>query len=149
MTTVDENKTRTGLLGEKIVAKYYRDQGMKVDESLDLYDRKKDMTIDSETCEIKTQQLWYKENSFTVKENQIKKCSEVDKLIFVETPSKFNNFKVSIYEYPKNKRQTKVKLTSDNRKMHLYNKDNGILLTTITDDVIINQFKRYSVSSWS
>jgi len=148
MLNTSEKKTKTGDLGEKLVAKYYRSLGHKVEESLDLFDRKKDMMIDEETCEVKTQQPWHMENSFTVQGNQIKKCTTVDRLIFVETPSKYNGFEVKIYEFPKDKRMTKVRSTSDNRKMYLFSKDNGILLTTIKEPVIIDQFKKYMVSEW-
>lgn len=148
MLSENDKKTKTGELGERLVARYYRANGHNVEESLNLFDHTKDMTIDEETCEVKTQIPWIKEDSFTIKENQVKKCLSVDRLIFVETPSKFNNYQVEIYEFPKEKREPKVKVTRDNRKMILFEKKKGVLLTTITDDDIVNQFKRYSLSEW-
>ena len=148
MLTENDKRTKTGDLGERLVAKYYRDLGHKVDESLNLFDRFKDMSIDDESCEVKTQIPWIKENAFTIQESQVKKCLSVDRLIFVETPSKFNDYKVEIYEFPKESRDPKVKITKDNRKMILFEKKKGVLLTTITDDEIVNQFKRYSLSEW-
>jgi hypothetical protein len=147
--SVELYKSKTGELGEKLVAKYFRDQGVYVEESLDLFDRMKDMTVDDLICEVKTQQLWHKEQAFTIKSNQLKKCKEVDVLIFVETPSKYNNNKVSIYEFPKNKRQTRMMETADGRVMHLFPKSNANLLTTISDNIIIEQFSEYSASKFT
>lgn len=148
MLNESEKKTKTGDLGEKLVAKYFRGLGYDVEESLDLFDRKKDMMINEETCEVKTQQPWHSENAFSVKENQMKKCLSVDHLIFVETPSENNNYEVKLYEFPKDKRQTKIRTTSDNRKMYLFSKVNGNLLTSISEPVIVEQFKKYMMSAW-
>ena len=149
MLTTDQQRSKTGELGERLVARYYRLLSHTIEESLDLFDRKKDMTVDGLTCEVKTQQLWHKEQAFTVKSNQVKKCTDIDILIFVETPSKYNGNKVNIYEFTKDRRATRVMRTRDNRTMHLFYKKHANLLTTITDDGIVQQFNRYSLSSWS
>jgi hypothetical protein len=149
MLTAEQQRSKTGDLGEKLVARYYRSLSYTVEESLDLFDQRKDMTVDGLTCEVKTQQLWHKEQAFTVKSNQVEKCTDIDILIFVETPSKYNGNKVNIYEFAKDRRATRVMRTSDNRMMHLFYKKNANLLTTITDGVIVQQFNRYSLSSWS
>jgi hypothetical protein len=146
----DQLKVKTGDLGEKLVAKFYRGKGLHVEESLDLFDRKKDMLVDEKhTCEVKTQQLWHREQAFTVKPNQVQKCMDVDILVFVETPSKYNGNNVMIYEFPKEKRRTLVKRTKDNRVMHLFLKKDAVLLETVTDTMVVDQFKRYTLSSWS
>lgn len=149
MLDTDQMKTKTGDLGERLVARYFRNQGHQIEESIDLFDRKKDMLVDEKyTCEVKTQQLWHKENSFTVKPGQVEKCHDVDILIFVETPSKYNGNKVRLYEFPKDKRQTRVLRTMDGRTMHLFNRQNANLLETITDPVVVEQFNRYALSTW-
>lgn len=141
---------KTGDLGEQLVAQYFRSLGFHVEESVDKFDTKKDMLIDGKhTCEVKTQQLWHLHKAFTVRESQLTKCGEVDKLIFVETPSKYNRNKVSLYEFPKYKRQTRVKKTRDGRLMYLYPVSNAILLDTIDDPVICEQFNSYTLSTWS
>jgi aspartyl/asparaginyl-tRNA synthetase len=145
--TIDDMKVKTGTLGEKLVAKYFRDIGHKVDESLDLYDRIKDMTIDDELCEVKTQQRWHSENAFSIGHNQLNKCKSVDRLIIVETPSKYKS-KVTLYEYPKDRRRFYKKETSDGRYMYLIKVSEGIELTSFTDPVIIKQFNNYSASSY-
>jgi len=141
-------KVQSGALGEKLVAKYYRDQGFQVDESLDLYDRKKDMSIGELTCEVKTQQMFHVERAFSVNANQIAKCNAVDLLIFVETPSSNNGNKVNIWKYLPENRITRIRKTKDGRTMHLYDVSSCELLTCITDEYIINQFKEYSNSEW-
>jgi len=148
MLTEKELMNKTGELGERIVAKYFTDLGHKVEQSLNLLDHKKDMTIDGKTCEVKTQQPWQIENAFTVRSNQIRKCREVDHLIFIETPSKSNGYKVDIYSFPKEDRTVRTKITRDNRQMFLYDKGKGTLLTSIDDPDIVDQFKRYSLSEW-
>ena len=148
MLNDSERRMKTGDLGEKLVARYYRSNGILVEESLNLNDSKKDMLVDNKTCEVKTQQAWHKENSFSIRVNQLRKCTDVDILIFVETPSKYNQNTVRLYEMPKEKRKVKTLTTSDGRTMYLFSKNNAILLETITDENIVKQFERYSLSKW-
>jgi hypothetical protein len=145
----DQMKVKTGDLGERLVARYFRSRGLHVEESIDLFDQKKDMVVNEKhTCEVKTQQLWHKENAFTIKPGQIAKCRDVDILIFVETPSKYNGNVVNLYEFPRDKRQTRSLCTRDGRTMHLYAKENARLLATISDSLIVDQFNRYTLSTW-
>jgi hypothetical protein len=145
----DQMKVKTGDLGERLVARYFRSQGLHVEESIDLFDQKKDMIVDEKhTCEVKTQQLWHKENAFTIKPGQVAKCRDVDILIFVETPSKYNGNIVNLYEFPKDRRKTRIHRTRDGRTMHLFGKENARLLATISDPVIVDQFNRYTLSTW-
>jgi hypothetical protein len=148
MLTVSDKKTKTGELGERIVAKYFRDQGCKVEESLNLFDSKKDMMIDGLTCEVKSQQPWHSENAFSIKPYQLKKCKSVDRLFFVETPSKYNQ-QTKIYELDKENRIFYKRNARDGREMLLVKKTKCKLLTIIEEHIIVNQFKEYSVSSWS
>lgn len=150
MLDSEQRKSKTGDLGERLVARYFRQLGFQVEESLDLFDRKKDMVIDHKyTCEVKTQQLWHLQKAFTVRESQLKKCNEVDKLIFVETPSKYNKNRVFLYEFVKDKRQTRSMKTRDGRLMYLYPISNAIILETIDDPLICEQFNNYTLSTWS
>jgi hypothetical protein len=150
MLNSEQRKSKTGDLGERLVARYFRQQGFQVEESLDLFDRKKDMIIDqNQSCEVKTQQLWHLQKAFTIRESQLKKCSNVDKLIFVETPSKYNQNRVFLYEFPKDKRQTRLMKTKDDRLMYLFPISNAILLETIDDPLICEQFNNYTLSTWS
>jgi len=148
MFDTEQKKMKTGDLGEKLVARYYRTLGNVVEESLDLFDYEKDMMIDLNRCEVKTQQRWHRENAFTIKPNQLKKCQEVDLLVIVETPSKYNNMSVVLYDFPKDKRTFYKKQTSDGRVMYCIKTSLGKVLTTYTTPGIISQFTRYSNSSW-
>lgn len=144
-----EMKVKTGDLGERLVSRYFRSKGLQVEESLDLFDRKRDMLVgDGQTCEVKTQQAWHKENAFTVKPNQVSKCQSVDILVFVETPSIYNGNRVMMYEFPKDKRQTRVLRTRDGRFMHLFEKEHAVLLAEVTDPMVVDQFRKYSLSKW-
>lgn len=139
----------TGNLGEKLVAKYFRNKGLLVEESIDMFDQKKDMIVDEKyTCEVKTQQVWHREDAFSVKSNQVQKCQDVDILIFVETPSKYNGNVVCLYQLPKDKRETRVLCTKDGRTMHLFSRSNADLLEVINDSVVVRQFNRYTISTW-
>ena len=148
MFDTEQKKMKTGDLGEKLVARYYRTLGNVVEESLDLFDYEKDMMIDLNRCEVKTQQRWHRENAFTIKPNQLKKCQEVDLLVIVETPSKYNNMTVTLYQFPKDKRNFYRRQTNDGRVMYCIKASLGTVLTTYTDPVIISQFNRYSNSAW-
>lgn len=148
MFDAEQKKMKTGDLGEKLVAKYYRTLGNIVEESLDLFDYEKDMMVDINRCEVKTQQRWHLQNAFTINPNQLKKCQEVDLLIIVETPSKYNNMTVVLYDFPKDQRKFYKKRTNDGRMMYCIKTTLGKVLTTYTNPGIINQFTRYSNSSW-
>ena len=136
-----------GMAGEKLVSNFFRGLGHTVEESLSTYDRVKDMTVDGETCEVKTQQPFHVENAFTMKENQLTKCKNVAKLIFVEAPS-ISSDAINIWESPKDERNFRTRTTRDGRKMYLLGKEHMTLLTSIDDDVLVNELKSFSNSTW-
>ena len=148
MLSYEERKKKTGELGEKLVSRYYRFLGLSVEKSSDKFDIKKDMLVDNKTCEVKAQQAWHVQNSFAVETDQLKKCNDVDILIFVETPTRFNNNTVRLYKMPKDKREVRTLITKDNRKMKLFSRNNAILLQIITNKDIVDEFKLYSSSKW-
>lgn len=111
------DKYQLGRDGELLVAAYYKQTGHVVKKSKDEYDAVKDMTIDGMETEIKTQTLYRNFTSignvvqpaFTVDiaadngkvySNQLNKCMNVEKLIFVKRSSVEDLF-VRIYEAPK------------------------------------------------
>lgn len=75
-----------GRIGEKIVVNYFNSQGRKVQESIDHFDRFKDMIVDGKMIEVKTEQPFVMKNAFTFRENQLQKCRNVDELYFVSIP---------------------------------------------------------------
>lgn len=105
-----------GRAGEALVAAYYEQSGHKVVKSSDPYDPYKDMTIDDMHTEVKTQTLYRSftsignviQSAFTVDiaadtgkvySNQLNKCMNVPKLIFVRRSSEQDR-NVRIYEAP-------------------------------------------------
>ena len=141
--------TMLGNAGEKVVEEYFRDKGYAVSSSTSIYDSIKDLTVnDKYTIEVKTQQLFHTANAFTIKPDQLLKCLNVDILIFVETPSSENGNTISIWGYPKNKRQYTERITKDGRKMYLFSRDNGTLFKTIDNPKRIREFKQQSNSDW-
>jgi hypothetical protein len=80
-----DNK-KLGDIGEDIVAKYCEDLGFLVEKSESEYDQVKDMTIDGRTLEVKTQVPFVLKKCFSLKLNQLKKCQNVDYLMFVQAP---------------------------------------------------------------
>ena len=91
-----------GNIGEKLIRYLAQEEGCEVREYPSLYDSEKDLTINGKTCEVKTQVPFFVEDAFTVKKNQIRKCKNVDILLFVESPNKGNVIRV--YSVPKEKR---------------------------------------------
>jgi len=136
-----------GMAGEKIVSNFFRSTGHSVEESLSTYDRVKDMIVDGETCEVKTQQPFHIENAFTMKENQLTKCKNVDKLIFVEVPSN-NSDVIKLWEAPKDNRKFRTRMTRDGRNMYLLGKENMVLIAAVSDGVLVNELKSFSNSKW-
>jgi hypothetical protein len=136
-----------GAAGEKLVSSFFRGLGHTVEESLSTYDNVKDMTIDGETCEVKTQQPFHIENAFTMKENQLTKCRNAAKLIFIEVPSEASNV-IKMWDAPKEDRKFRTRMTKDGRKMYLLDKGRMNLLHTFDDTVIVNEVKSFSNSTW-
>jgi len=79
-----------GRIGEKIVVNYLNSQGQKVQESLDHFDREKDLLSDGKKIEVKTQQPFVVKNAFTFGTNQLRKCRSVDELYIVSIPPKMD-----------------------------------------------------------
>ena len=96
------NKVDLGIIGENLVAEHLN--GIRF---ADPYSRHCDL-VDSNgnLVEVKTQVRWRTQNSFTVDmalSNQLKKCLEVDRLIFVEYDSSDN---VVLWEAPAKSQRT-------------------------------------------
>ena len=89
--TPDQRKTILGRMGEICVANWANSESKSVFLSIDPFDSTKDMTIDGQTVEVKTQVPWVSERAFTIGQNQLEKCQNVDNLYFVAllSPSGF------------------------------------------------------------
>jgi hypothetical protein len=140
-----------GRAGETIIANYCRKHGQIVDASVDQYDSEKDMIIDGLRCEVKTQVPWVVKNSFTFKPNQLKKCLNADRVIFISVPNgtkphwsdgKVFLIKSSELQYKKDK-------TKDGRDMILVpiNQPGMKELFTISEEER-KILHKYSASAW-
>lgn len=79
-----------GAAGENLVQKALMEDGWKVTRSENTFDTEKDMVAIKNgkdiLVEVKTQVPWVTQNAVTVKPDQIKKCLNVDCLVFVTIP---------------------------------------------------------------
>lgn len=103
-----------GVLGEELVTKYFNSLGCEVVSSKHKYDESKDLLIDGVATEVKTQSLYRAfpfpdgaTNAFTVPilsdtkihRNQLSKCLNVPRLIFVRKASSQDPV-IRLYEAP-------------------------------------------------
>jgi hypothetical protein len=72
-----------GMVGERIVAYFLRKQGHDIEESLDPFDTEKDMLMDGQRIEVKTQVPFVLEDSFGVHPTQLKKLRGNHRVYFV------------------------------------------------------------------
>ena len=79
-------KILLGMIGERLVAHELRKRGHVVEESLNVFDIDKDMMVDGEPCEVKTQVPFMIEDSFGVSPNQIPKIMRCHRVYFVTVP---------------------------------------------------------------
>ena len=79
-------RTLLGMLGEKIVAKYLRDCGHSVNESLYMFDTSKDMEVDGNNVEVKTQTPFLIHDAFGISINQMNKIQNSHRVYWVSVP---------------------------------------------------------------
>ena len=84
-----DRKAVLGQIGEKIVSNYYSRAGNIVEHSIHPFDRHKDLLVDGEKVEVKTQTRYVTKDCFTLKLNQIKKC--MNGYHIVECPTTASN----------------------------------------------------------
>jgi hypothetical protein len=110
LTEERKNKiSRLGEIGEKIIRNMFSSQGLVVEDSLDVYDSTKDMTVYREeldevsftlvvnklTIEVKVCTPYVHKKAVTLRKKQLKKCREVDELYFITVPHKTLAYKYS------------------------------------------------------
>lgn len=83
---IDYKKVLLGMLGEKIVAKHFRDSGHQVEESLNIFDSEKDMTIDGKNVEVKTNAPLIYYDSFSFPKSQYNKIVNSHRVYWVSVP---------------------------------------------------------------
>lgn len=147
----DDMTRNLGLIGEKIVINHYSRLGGIVEHSINSYDNKKDLVVDGKTVEVKTQVPWISENSFTIKPNQLRKCRNVDELIFISVPAPRHKDKWSGWMFSADPKKFKVKsyTTNDGREMVLIPRDQDALtpLRKLSENEL-SELTKYTVSGY-
>ena len=98
-----DRKAVLGTIGEKIVSNYYSRAGNIVEHSIDPFDSHKDLLVEVERVEVKTQTRYYTKDCFTLKTNQLKKC--MNGFYIVECPTSASP-ESSLYKVDKGFRYT-------------------------------------------
>ena len=127
----EQKKVECGSIGEDLVADLFRRQGREVSLSENKYDSVKDMLVDGKTCEVKTQVPYFNKKMFTIKVNQYFKCMNADKLIWVQMPTKHNDYRIDIYESPQRGMREFRKYKAQGRDMYGMN----FCETTLIDSI--------------
>jgi len=75
-----------GMLGERIVARWLRETGHVVEESLDMFDSSKDLLCDGLPVEVKTQVPLISQDCFSVAVSQMPKIRAAHRVYWVSVP---------------------------------------------------------------
>jgi hypothetical protein len=75
-----------GNMGEKLVRNLLSQNGHIIEDSIDVYDSRKDFIRNGKKCEVKTEQPYVYKNCFSFRKNQLLKCRNVDELYVVSVP---------------------------------------------------------------
>lgn len=137
------NKEKLGRLGEQLVVNLL---GATANE--DWYDQNGDATLNGETIETKTQSRhvhgYFSIN--TAHKNQLRKCAEVDRLIFVEYD---NTSIIKVFECPKSARNNYIEYTTkDGRRMRGWYISEMTLLTAVKNPELAAEMRSLSQSSF-
>lgn len=123
MIDASQKKYMLGSYGELVLTEILRKDGYDVVRSMNPFDNKKDFTVNGATVEVKTQVPFFSERSFSIGENQYRKCSTVDYVAFIAVPVKNNSFTSrydgNIYVAEAKSIVWKRKRTYDGRTMYL------------------------------
>ena len=162
---VAEKKERFGQMGEELVADYFRSKKRNVEMSDNKYDMVKDMIVDGVKVEVKTENPFYIERAITIpvnSKNQLPKCLNVDRLIYVIVPVNKNSISskrileddlwrwdgIEIREAPPpGERKYFYHKTQIGARWCLPIEDSK-LLTYVNDLATVKDFKKFSTSKW-
>lgn len=148
----EDCRVRMGEIGEKIFINFCSSNGQKVEVASDPYDSKKDLLVEGLTTEVKTQVPFILKNAFTFRPTQLKKCLNVERLIFVSVPSNKRKYKSDgkVYEIDPTKMKYHSYSTEDGRNMIVIPIDQPDMteLFTMTENEAI-LLQKYSYSGWN
>jgi hypothetical protein len=114
------NIERMGKAGESIITNYFSRKGMIVEVSVNQFDSEKDMIVEGKHVEVKTQVPFVTKDSFSIRENQLKKCKNAYEVYFISVPTSKKHFSEGkVYVIRGDQLQYKNHKTKDGRKMIL------------------------------
>ena len=148
--TVDYKKVLLGMLGEKIVAKHFRNNGHIVEESLDVFDSSKDMIVDGNSVEVKTNAPLIYYDSFSFPKSQYDKITNSHRVYWVSVPlqTKEDKFAGCIFEMdPKIAKLHKITFNSGQTIIGIKRQQEGMkVIHRIEDPILLNHLKELSSS---
>jgi hypothetical protein len=148
--TVDYKKVLLGMLGEKIVAKHFRNNGHIVEESLDVFDSNKDMVVDGNSVEVKTNAPLIYYDSFSFPKSQYDKITNSHRVYWVSVPlqTKEDKFAGCIFEMdPKVAKLHKITFNSGQTIIGIKRQQEGMkVIYRIEDPILLNHLKELSSS---
>jgi hypothetical protein len=147
---VDYKRVLLGMLGEKIVAKHFRDSGHQVEESLNVFDSDKDMIIDGNNVEVKTNAPLIYYDSFSFAKGQYNKIMNSHRVYWVSVPlqTQDDRFAGCIFEMdPKVAKLHTIKFNSGTTTIGLRRQQEGMkIIHKIEDPNLLKQLKELSSS---
>ena len=150
--SIDVCKILLGMIGERIVASYLRKNGHNVEESLNVFDMEKDMLVDGNKVEVKTQVPIVIEDSFGVTPSQMMKIKGSHRVYFVSVPLQNSNDELegAIFELDPADPMLKAHrwTTHKGREMICFPRRQTAMkiIHHITDEKILKQLKMLSTS---
>lgn len=148
--SVDYKKVLLGMLGEKIVAKHFRDSGHHVEESLDVFDSTKDMIIDGNNVEVKTNAPLIYYDSFSFPKSQYKKIMNSYRVYWVSVPlqTQEDQFAGCVFEMdPKVAKLHLISFKSGQKTIGIRRQQEGMkVIYKIEDPQLLNHLKSLSTS---
>jgi hypothetical protein len=150
--SVDVRKILLGMIGERIVASYLRKRGHEVEESLNVFDTEKDMLVDGNKVEVKTQVPIVIEDSFGITPSQKAKIMGSHRVYFLSVPLQRteDDLEGTIFEMDPRDPSLKAHkwLTHKGREMICFPRRQAAMkqVHRITDERILKQLKMLSTS---
>lgn len=147
---IDYKKVLLGMLGEKIVAKHFRDSGHQVEESLNIFDSEKDMTIDGKNVEVKTNAPLIYYDSFSFPKSQYNKIINSHRVYWVSVPlqTQEDEFAGCVFEMdPKIAKLHLIKFASGKKTIGLRRNQEGMkVIHKIEDAALLKHLQSLSTS---
>jgi len=141
------SRPELGWYGEQIVKHVLESKGHVVETAKDLYDSEKDLKVNGKSAEVKTIQLYRKQNLCSIRQHQIEKCTNVDYLFFVLTPDDYGRNFIEVVGYPKCCRYW-IEYKTSHRHMFGLKLSNSYSVEKIYDDKLVDKMRRLTYTQY-